>query len=226
VCGLNRNGFQGYWGGDYVTGNVPLWSPSFNLRMGWYEWNNPSSSMRRALSPAMKALVSKELLTFLSMDVKLFVVVCLIEIFRINALDAPYCDDQTRDIFQLIVAVLEDTFDTLFWLVYKHTWIFEIISQVKLYLLMLDLKCDSLVEDNAKMFLQSYTNYFSKDMFLNMDYMMIEILKEIYEIPLELVFLLLDNERLDNQAVSFSTLKLVDSVPINCILELPPSLHV
>lgn len=207
-----------------MTGNVPLWSPSFNLRMGWYEWNNPSSSMRRALSPAMKALVSKE--TVLSMDVKLFVVVCLIEIFRINALDAPYCDDQTIDIFQLIVAVLEDTFDTLFWLVYKHTWIFEIISQVKLYLLMLDLKCDSLVEDNAKMFLQSYTNYFSKDMFLNMDYMMIEILKEIYEIPLELVFLLLDNERLDSQAVSFSTLKLVDSVPINCILELTPSLHV
>ena len=137
-------------GEDYVTGNVPLWSPSFNLRMGWYEWNNPSSSMRRALSPAMKALVSKE--TVLSMDVKLFVIVFLIEIFRINALDTPYCDDQTIDIFQLIVAVLEDTFDTLFWLVYKHTWIFEIISQVKLYLLMLDLKCDSLVEDNAKMF--------------------------------------------------------------------------
>lgn len=136
-------------GEDYVTGNVPLWSPSFNLRMGWYD---PSSSMRRAPSPAMKALESKELLTVLSMDVKRFVVVCLIEIFRINALDAPYCDDQMIDIFQLIVAVLEDTFDTLFWLVYKHTWIFEIISQVKLYLLMLDLKCDSLVEDNAKMF--------------------------------------------------------------------------
>ena len=63
-------------------------------------------------------------------------------------------------------------------------------------------------------------------MFMNMDSMMIEILKEIYEIPLELVFLLLDNEILDNQAVSFSTLKLVDSVPINCILELTPSLHV
>lgn len=77
-----------------------------------------------------------------------------------------------------------------------------------------------------KCFLQSYTNYFSKDMFMNMDSMMIEILKEIYEIPLELVFLLLDNEILDNQAVSFSTLKLVDSVPINCILELTPSLHV
>lgn len=51
------------------------------------------------------------------MDVKLFVVVCLIEIFRINALDAPYCDDRTIDIFQLILLVLEDTFDTLFWLV-------------------------------------------------------------------------------------------------------------
>jgi hypothetical protein len=37
---------------------------------------------------------------------------------------------------------------------------------------------------------------------------------------MELVFLLLDNMRLDNQVVSFSALKLVESVFVNCISEL------
>lgn len=37
---------------------------------------------------------------------------------------------------------------------------------------------------------------------------------------MELVFLVLDNMRLDNQVVSFSALKLVESVFVNCISEL------
>jgi hypothetical protein len=53
----------------------------------------PSESMISAITPAMKALIKKELLDNSSYEVKLSVVSCISEITRITAPDTPYDDD-------------------------------------------------------------------------------------------------------------------------------------
>lgn len=54
---------------------------------------DPSKSMRDAVSPSMKALVSNELLKHPSVDVKVSVVSCIHEIVRITAPCQPYGDE-------------------------------------------------------------------------------------------------------------------------------------
>ena len=82
-----------------------------------------------ALFPLVKALINNKLLRHAEMDVKVIVVYCIIEITKITAPDAPYKDEQMKEIFQLIVAACE---------------------KVKLCLVMLDLECDALVVEMFK----------------------------------------------------------------------------
>ena len=73
-----------------------------------YVEQEPSKSMRDAFLPSMKALMTDQLLRHVEMDVKVLVVSCIIEITRITAPDAPYKDEQMKEIFQLIVAAFEN----------------------------------------------------------------------------------------------------------------------
>ena len=73
-----------------------------------YVEQEPSKSMRDALLPSVKALITDKLLRHAEMDVKVSVVSCIIEITRIIAPDAPYKDEQMKEIFQLIVAAFEN----------------------------------------------------------------------------------------------------------------------
>lgn len=54
---------------------------------------SPSESMSAALHPAMKGLISKEILGHPDADVRLAVTACISEITRITAPEAPYNDD-------------------------------------------------------------------------------------------------------------------------------------
>ncbi|KAJ6713841.1 TRANSCRIPTIONAL REGULATOR [Salix viminalis] len=64
----------------------------------------PPRSMQDALLPTMKALISSVLLRHSDEDVRFAVASCMSEITRITAPDAPYNDDQMKEIFQLTVA--------------------------------------------------------------------------------------------------------------------------
>ena len=68
----------------------------------------PSKSMWDALLPSVKALITNKLLRHAEMDVKVLVLSCIIEIRRIIAPDALYKDEQMKEIFQLILAALEN----------------------------------------------------------------------------------------------------------------------
>ena len=61
-----------------------------------------------ALLPSVKALITNKLLRHAEMDVKVLVLSCVIEIRRIIAPDALYKDEQMKEIFQLILAALEN----------------------------------------------------------------------------------------------------------------------
>ncbi|XP_028552358.1 MAP/microtubule affinity-regulating kinase 3-like [Dendrobium catenatum] len=64
-------------------------------------------SEKHAATTAMKALVSKNLLGHLNMDVKISIAYFLNEITRITTLDAPYDDDIMNEIFELIVGAFK-----------------------------------------------------------------------------------------------------------------------
>ena len=59
----------------------------------------PSKSVRGALFLSVKALINNKLLRHAEMDVNVSVVSCIIEITRITAPDAPYKDEQMKEIF-------------------------------------------------------------------------------------------------------------------------------
>ncbi|KAK7818678.1 sister chromatid cohesion protein pds5 [Quercus suber] len=73
-----------------------------------YVEQESSKSMRDALFSSVKALINNKLLRHTDMDVKVSVVSCIIEITRITEPDAPYKDEQMKEIFQLIVAAFEN----------------------------------------------------------------------------------------------------------------------
>ena len=64
--------------------------------------------MRDALLPSVKALIINKLLRHAKMDMKVSVLSCIIEITRITAPNAPYKDEQMKEIFQLILAAFEN----------------------------------------------------------------------------------------------------------------------
>ena len=105
----------------------------------------PSKSVRGALFPLVKALINNKLLRHAKMDVKVSVVSCIIEITRITAPDAPYKDEQMKEIFYLIVAAFENMSHVSTHSYKKVTSILDIIAKVMLCLVMLDLECDALV---------------------------------------------------------------------------------
>ena len=65
-----------------------------------YMEQEPSKSMWDALLPSVKALITNKLLRHAEMDVKVSVLSCIIEITRITTPDAPYKDEQMKEIFQ------------------------------------------------------------------------------------------------------------------------------
>ncbi|KAK8469497.1 hypothetical protein PHAVU_004G085694 [Phaseolus vulgaris] len=65
--------------------------------------------MQNALSPSLKALIADQLLRHSDKDVKVVVASCFSEITRITAPEAPYDDDQMKEVFQLIVSSFENS---------------------------------------------------------------------------------------------------------------------
>ena len=114
----------------------------------------PSKSTRDALLPSVKALITNKLLRHAEMDVKVLVLSCIIEITRIIAPDAPYKDEQMKEIFQLILAALENMSHVSTRSYKKVVSILDTIAKVKLCLVMLDLEYDALVVKMFQSFLK------------------------------------------------------------------------
>ncbi|KAM3705237.1 hypothetical protein ACJW31_03G065600 [Castanea mollissima] len=119
-----------------------------------YVEQEPSKSMRDALLPSVKALITNKLLRHGEMNVKVLVVSYIIDITRITAPDAPYKDEQMKEIFQFIVATFENM-PHVSTRSYKNVVsILDTIAKVKLCLVMLDLECDALVVEMFQSFLK------------------------------------------------------------------------
>ncbi|KAI3990683.1 hypothetical protein MKX01_022983 [Papaver californicum] len=185
---------------------------------------SPFKSMQKAISPLVKALSADDLLRHIDTDVKVAVASCITEITRITAPEAPYSDDQMKDIFELIVATFERLFDTSDRSYSKRVSILHTVAKVQSCVVMLDLECDSLILEMFKHFLNTIRDFHPESVFTSMKKIMSLVLEESEDISHEIISLLLSILKKDSQDVLPTTRKLAEKVLENCKTKLKPYL--
>ncbi|KAK8484297.1 hypothetical protein V6N13_145040 [Hibiscus sabdariffa] len=185
---------------------------------------SPSQSMQNALYPSLKALVAEHLFRHSDDDVKVAVAACISEITRITAPDAPYDDDQMREVFQLIVSSFENLSDKSSRSFIKRTSILETVAKVRSCVVMLDLECDELIVEMFRHFLKAIRDYHPEAVFTSMVTIMSLVLEESEDIPTELLSPILDSVKKENEKVPPVARRLAEKVLENCASKLQPYL--
>ncbi|XVF89391.1 hypothetical protein PTKIN_Ptkin19aG0126500 [Pterospermum kingtungense] len=185
---------------------------------------SPSESMQNALSPSLKSLVAEQLFRHPDEDVKVAVAACISEITRITAPDAPYDDDQMREVFQLIVSSFENLSDNSSRSFTKRTSILETVAKVRSCVVMLDLECDTLIIEMFQHFLKAIRDHHAEAVFTSMVTIMTLVLEESEDISVELLSPILASVKKDNVEVLPVARKLAERVLENCASKLKPYL--
>ncbi|KAG2700297.1 hypothetical protein I3760_07G224800 [Carya illinoinensis] len=180
--------------------------------------------MQNALSPSLKALVGDQLFRHSDVDVKVAVASCISEITRITAPDAPYDDDQMKEIFQLIVSSFENLSDNSSRSYTKRTSILETVAKVRSCVVMLDLECDALILEMFQNFLKAIREHHPDNVFSSMETIMTLVLEESEDIALELLTPILDSVKKDNEEVLPVARKLAERVLESCATKVKPYL--
>ncbi|KAK9988650.1 hypothetical protein SO802_028889 [Lithocarpus litseifolius] len=167
-----------------------------------YMEQEPSESMRDAFLPSVKALITNKLLRHAKMDVKVSVVSCIIEITRIAAPDAPYKDEQMKEIFQFIVVAFENMPHVSTCFYKKVVSILDTIAKVILCLVMLDLECDALVIEMFQSFLKIIRPNHPLAVLLAIETIMNLVIDEIKDMSLDFLSSLFAIVRKANQNIS------------------------
>nr|VDD48308.1 unnamed protein product [Brassica oleracea] len=165
---------------------------------------SPPASMQNALSPLMTALVDGKLVKHSDIDVKVAVAACISEITRITAPDAPYDDDQMREVFKLIVSSFENLDDDSSRSYSKRTSILETVAKVRSCVVMLDLECDSLLIEMFQNFLKAVRDHHTGNLFSSMENIMTLVLEESEEIPPKMLSPILHYVRKDDEVPQVS----------------------
>ncbi|KAG6507208.1 hypothetical protein ZIOFF_032549 [Zingiber officinale] len=111
---------------------------------------NQSSSLQISLGPLTNSLSHINLLQHKDKEVKLLVAVCLSEIMRILAPNAPFTDEIFKHVFRLIIDTFMDLVDTASPYFTRRTKILESVATLKCCVIMLDIDCEDLVLDMFK----------------------------------------------------------------------------
>ncbi|XP_027903967.1 uncharacterized protein LOC114163817 [Vigna unguiculata] len=193
---------------------------SLLLRVG----QAPSSSMENALSPSLKALIANKLLQHSDDNVKVAVGSCISEITRITAPEAPYDDDQMKDVFQLIVSAFENLHDKLSQSYAKRISILETVARVRSCVVMLDLECDALILEMFWHFLKTIREHHPANVFSSMETIMTLVLEESEDISLDLLSPLLTSIKKDHEEACPIAQKLGEKVLESCSTKLKPYL--
>ncbi|KAK6912515.1 hypothetical protein RJ641_022116, partial [Dillenia turbinata] len=185
---------------------------------------SPSKAMQNALSPSMNALVADEFLRHLDADVRVSVASCISEITRITAPEAPYDDDQMKEIFKLIVSSFEHLSERSSRSYHKRTLILETVAKIRSCVVMLDLECDALILEMFQHFFNAIRDHHPENVFSSMETIMSLVLEESEDITLELLSPILASVRKDNKEVQPIARKLGERVLEHCSAKLKPCL--
>ncbi|XP_054818826.1 sister chromatid cohesion protein PDS5 homolog C isoform X2 [Prosopis cineraria] len=185
---------------------------------------SPTKSMQNALSPSLKALIAGELLRHSDDDVKVAVASCITEITRITAPDAPYDDDQMKEVFQLIVSSFENLYDTSNQSYSKRTSIIETVAKVRSCVVMLDLECDALIVEMFQHFFKAVREHHPENVLSSIETIMTLVIEESEEISVDLLSPILASVKKDNEEYLPNAQNLGERVLESCATKLKPYL--
>ncbi|CAN1151020.1 Sister chromatid cohesion protein PDS5 homolog C [Linum perenne] len=185
---------------------------------------SPSVSMKSALAPSLNALITDQLFRHSDVDINVAVASCISEITRITAPDAPYDDDQMKEVFQLIVSSFENLDDKTSKSYAKRTSILETVAKVRSCVVMLDLECDALIVEMFQKFLKFVRDFHPENVVSSMETIMTLVLEESEEIPVELLSPLLSSVKKKNKEVLPTARKLGEKVLGSCAEKIKPYL--
>ncbi|XP_074287060.1 sister chromatid cohesion protein PDS5 homolog C-like isoform X2 [Silene latifolia] len=185
---------------------------------------SPSESMREALSPSTKALIAEELLRHSDTDVKVAVASCISEITRITAPDAPYADDEMKEVFHLIVSCFEKLDDKSSRSYIKRISILETLARVRSCVVMLDLECDDLIVEMFRHFLRTIRDDHHEGVFTSMETIMTLVLEESEAISVDLLSSILNILKKEDKEVLPIARLLGEKVIANCASKVKPYL--
>ncbi|KAH0660700.1 hypothetical protein KY289_029448 [Solanum tuberosum] len=184
---------------------------------------DPFDSTTSAIQPLMKALVRNELLGHTSEDVKVSVISCITEISRIYSPNYPYNDHrQMEEILRQTVMALKKLADVTSRSYRKVVRVLEIFAKVRLSAVVLDLENEKLIIEIFKVFLEVIRPYHPHNIFTWMKEIMTRLIKGSDEISVELLRLLLDSLKIDNQMDSPVASHLVEEVLKDCAAIVKP----
>ncbi|XP_024995527.1 microtubule-associated protein futsch-like isoform X2 [Cynara cardunculus var. scolymus] len=173
---------------------------------------SPNAIMLAALHPSMKALVEGSLLRHSNVDVKIAVAACLSEITRVTAPDAPYSDEEMKDVFRLIVSSLENLSDTSSRSYEKKSSILETLYKVRSCVILLDLECNVLIVEMFEHFLKSVRDHHLGSIFTWMMNIMVLVLEESEDISIYMLKPLLASIKNNTEGVLPVARKLGEAV--------------
>ncbi|KAF3496666.1 hypothetical protein DY000_02054953 [Brassica cretica] len=176
---------------------------------------DPILQVKIALKPSMQALVSADLLRNPDSEVRVYVVSCLAEIMRITAPEAPYNDDQMKEVFEVTVEAFGKLAEP------------ELESYKK---------AEAVLDTFAKLTLMWFTNAsgfsfvhrWSPDcpqpVLISMETIMVTVLDESEQVSIDLLKILLGTLRKEILDVSPVASRLVEKVVISCACKLGPDI--
>ncbi|XP_028766458.1 uncharacterized protein LOC114724297 isoform X2 [Neltuma alba] len=182
----------------------------------------PDETVKEAILPSMKALISGELLRHSDEHVKISVASCIAEITRITAPDAPYGDEHMKEIFKLTVEAFEKLSDVPSRSYDKALLIVDNVARVRSCLLMMDLECDDLIVQMFQIFLRVVRPNHPEVVTFAIEAIMTMVLNESEEISADLLRTILDGLRKENEAISPISWSLAEKVITNCAAKLQP----
>ncbi|KAK9683694.1 hypothetical protein RND81_10G158600 [Saponaria officinalis] len=185
---------------------------------------SPTESMKEALVPSTKALITDELLRHTDADVKVTVASCISEITRITAPEAPYADDEMKEVFQLIVSSFEKLDEKSSRSYAKRISILETVAKVRSCVVMLDLQCSELIVEMFRHFLRTIRDDHHEGVFSSMETVMALVVEESEDISVDLLSPMLDVLKKENKEVLPIACQLAENVITKCASKLKPYL--
>ncbi|KAF0923989.1 hypothetical protein E2562_008339 [Oryza meyeriana var. granulata] len=182
----------------------------------------PPESTISAITPAMTALVKKELLGHSSYDVKLSVVFCISEITRITAPDTPYDDDVMKDVFSIMVGSFEKLDDMENPLFGRIVSILETVAKVRLCVVMLDLECEDLIRQMFHNFFTTVKPNHTENVITCMTTIMKLVIDEDDEVETPIAECLLQHAKSELKETSAASFELAERVIGACSEKLKP----
>ncbi|KAL6899604.1 hypothetical protein ACP4OV_006262 [Aristida adscensionis] len=184
---------------------------------------SPPESTSNAIRPATEALVKKELLGHADPNIRLAVASCISEITRITAPDAPYDDDEMKDVFLVIVGAFEnlDEIESPFFS--RRASILDTVAKVRSCVVMLDLECDDLICDMFNHFLKTVSPGHTEAVISCMETIMKLVIEESEDVHPQIASCLLQNVRKEKKESSSPSFELAEKVIGMCREKLKPA---